>query len=84
MFDSLDENSPARMPSATERRRSPAFRIWYPIWLALYPLMRLYGKPEQLRPILLGALAIGGVVIFGLFEYRAWRERRDGPMGLEL
>jgi hypothetical protein len=85
MFESLDEDSPARMPPADPG--VGARRVSRVVSLLLSTtgfLSRRGVGPFSMRGWTGAALIGAGVIVFVVFEYRAYRDARDGPIDLKL
>jgi hypothetical protein len=85
MFESLDESSPARMPPADPGRGSG--------WVSRVASLLLSGSgflsrrgmgPLSTRGWTGASLIAAGVIVFVVFEYRAYRDSKDGPIDLKL
>lgn len=85
MFESLDEQSPERMPPADPGMGAGwVSRVAGLLLSASGFLTRRGVGPFSSRGWISAALIAAGVIVFVVFEYRAYRDAKDGPIDLNL
>jgi len=86
MFESLDQNSPARIPRGQVPEEADRVgRIYLAITGVVSGVLTRQGAgPDSVRSVLSWVLIGFACVGFAVFEYRAYRERKDGPIDMRL